>query len=180
MLLRFSVPFYYLIKDGIVLARMRNYQVVLTKRNSIITALCNMKISSPTSSITRKLILQINNNRLKPRPTKRHPHSISPSSRPSGPSCGIYEYSSLPLCHFFTVHNPLCNLVVRLHQRGISLIVGVPSVDVRSPSFVDVSEEMDARCQSGQAGTEVLTASIFTVYSSVKNAERRAVRQPAE
>ena len=142
-----------------------------------------MKVPSPTSSIApnqRKLILQINNYRLEPRPTKRHPYSISPSSRPSGPSCGIYEYSPLPPCHFFSVHTPLCNLVVRLYQRGISLIVGVPSVDVRSPSFVDVSEEMDARCQYGQTGTEVLTASIFTVYGLVKNPERRAVRQPAE
>ena len=33
-------------------AHMRNYQVVLTKRKSIITAVCNMKVSSPTSSIT--------------------------------------------------------------------------------------------------------------------------------
>ena len=54
MLFKFSLPFYYLIKDGIVPASMRNYQVVLAKRKSIITAACNMKVSSPTSSITQQ------------------------------------------------------------------------------------------------------------------------------
>ena len=64
---------------------------------------------SPTSSIThnqRRLILQSNDYRLKPRPTKRHSYSISRSSCPSGPCCRIYEYGPLPPCHFFSVHTP--------------------------------------------------------------------------